>query len=558
MSLEIYAGPSAGQKTTALAAITAAIYGYIETVADGGKDLNREGLKAYLRAQFELMYPAYCSSLNFVLDLGANYLDAMIEPINAEFRRIRAAADHPVPIAPADAVAAVYRMQGEARRLSAELTTFYANTPREVGDVIAAYLRDNNIEAEIPDGVTRTIEDRVYLATFVTDRSEESAPSPISTMVELDQNDTCTVGMPAVPAGRFITHWRAYRSADGSAGADFELVPNPADEKGWPIATTSFTDSLKANELQEVCPTGLWLEPPADLRHIKAGPEGVNAGHTKNTWYCTVPFKPYAWLLGKGKTTDFPIVGHAAMDQGWLILTQGRPYLISGTDPFSMTSRKLDSTQACTSAEGIVEISGGAAYPSPDGICVADAAGNIQVVTEGLFKPEQWDALDPTSIRAVEHEGYYIFAYTGNGGGVYALHLKTGRLAKRDLTGSAFYRDLLTDSLFMATGTTVKRLYAGATKRTGIWRTKRADIGETGFAWLQVNGVLDAAVTVRIYAWDTVTKAMVLWDTAVLTDDVPVRVAEGTSDKWEIEVESATTSVVEVILASSVEELQQA
>jgi hypothetical protein len=554
MSLEIYVGPSAGQKTTALASITAAIYGYIEDAADGGKDLNREGLKAYLRAQFELMYPSYCSSLFYALDIGTNYVDQMIEPILAEFRKIRAAAEHPVPIQPADAVAAVYRMQGEARRLSADLTAYYANTPREVGDVIANYLRDNDIEANLPDGVQRLIESRAYITTFVTDRSEESAPSPASELIDLDQNDTVAVTRPAYTSGRNITHWRVYRSNSSSNGAAYQMVPNPSDAKGWLIASTTITDDLKAAELQEVCPTATWDEPVATLQGIKAGPNGVNAGYEGNNWWPCEPYVPYAWPREYGITTDFPIVGHAVVGQSWVVLTRGRPYQISGADSASMLARKLDFNQACVAKRGIVEVTGGVVYPSPDGLCLIDEVGNGRILTGEHFSKTQWEALVPSSIFAAEVDGCYVFHYdTGSATGTYSLRLADGKLTTLDVAGSTFYRDLFTDVVYAAEGTAIKAIMRGATRRTGTWKSKRIVLAQpTGFAWLQVDSSFESAVTVKIYADGT------LWHTAAVTTVDPVRLPVGRYRDWEVQVESAAEAVTSVLLAGHTAELQAA
>jgi hypothetical protein len=552
MSLEIYSGQSDAQQATAVAAIKLALAGFIETIADGGKDLNREAAKAYLHEQFLLMVAGGYCGMNIALDYGTNYVDTMLAPIEAELRKIRAAADHPVAVSPADAVAAVYRMQGEARRLSAELTAYYANTPREVGDVIVNYLRDNNIEANLPDGVTRAVVNRAVIVTFVTDRSEESAPSPVSALVEMDQNDTLTITRPAYTSGRNITHWRPYRSASANNGAAFRLIPNPADEKGFAIATTSITDDLKDEELQEECPTTMWAEPRADMEGIKAGPNGVNAGYVDNNWCPCEPYVPYAWPREYEVTTDFPIVGHAVVDQGWVILTRGKPYLVAGTDPAQMAARKLEFDQACVAKRGIVEVPGGVVYPSADGLCLIDSAGNGRVLTGELFTKEQWEALVPSSIFAAAHEGVYRFNYnTGSVSGTYELHLASGKLSTSDVAGSTFYRDLFTDVMYAAEGTAIKAIMRGATRRTGTWKSKRVVLASpANFAWLQVDSSFESAVTVKVYADGT------LWHTATVSTVEPVRLPQGRYREWEVQVESAASAVTSVILASTTAELR--
>lgn len=551
MSSIIYSG---GVQATAVAGIISAINARMETLPDGSIDLNRESLEAWLRDQFNQMASlGEAPSAGYVatLDVGA-LVRALSDAVRPETMQRRP--DYPHDITPETAIAAVSRMQGELRTLSAAVSAVYAKVPEQIGDTIVNYLDANNIQGKVPAGVTREVRDRSYIVTFVTDRGEESAPSPVSDPISLDQNDYATVQRPDAPVGRNIAWWRLYRSADGNARADFELVVNPGDVSGIPIVATTFPDTAKDNQLGETCRTGTWLEPPADLVHVKAGPNGINAGHTAQTWYCTVPYFNYAWVLERGKTTDYPIVNHAVVDQSWIVLTQGRPYLISGMDPTSMTSRKLDCTESCSAARSVVEVPGGVAYASPNGIVLIDAAGNYRIMTADHFEKPQWEAMNPASIYASYHDGCYVFGFTGNGGGFYSLHLGTGKLQKRTMAGSAFFRDLPTDALFMAEGTTIKRVFGSTSRKTGLWRSKRVVLNTTGFKFVRAVSTFDAPVTVRIYANDD-TDTMALWDSVVLTDRGAQILREGTAERWELEVESSAQSVSAVVLATSVEEI---
>jgi hypothetical protein len=54
-----------------------------------------------------------------------------------------------------------------------------------------------NVAPDISQGVTLLEENRAYIVTYVTDRGEESAPSPASELIECDQNDTVDITVPA-------------------------------------------------------------------------------------------------------------------------------------------------------------------------------------------------------------------------------------------------------------------------------------------------------------------------------------------------------------------------
>lgn len=85
----------------------------------------------------------------------------------------------------------------------------------------------------------RIVDPRFYFVTWVSDWNEESAPSPVTDMLEVDQNDSVTIMRPALPPYGNVVKWCIYRSNVGNSGTDFRLV------KELPIAQTiraSITD----------------------------------------------------------------------------------------------------------------------------------------------------------------------------------------------------------------------------------------------------------------------------------------------------------------------------
>lgn len=401
--------------------------------------------------------------------------------------------------------------------------------------------------ASNPDGLvtvtTRILEDRFYIQTFVTDWDEESAPSPVSTIVTLDQNDTVALTLASPPSGRHITKSRIYRTNVGSASAAFQFVAE--------VTGTSYTDSKKGAELGEVCPTLTWAEPPSNLQGLVGMPNGIMAGFFGNTVCFCDPYHPYAWPVEYQITTEYPIVGLAVYGQTLVVGTRGNPYLMSGADSASMSALKLDANQACVSRRSMVTTDAGVIYASPDGLCLANPSG-VKCVTNGdaggqpIWVREDWQALNPSSIIAAEHEGIYVFLYSG---GCYALG--DGKLVRLDITGSALYMDKVTDMLYVASGTSILGAFLSG-RRTGLWRSKRFMLSQhAAYAWVQLAGDYSAAATVRIYADGA------LFHTATLSSNTPQRVPPGRFKEWEVELES-TARVTELTLASSTAELQAA
>ncbi|MFG0786149.1 hypothetical protein ACF8OE_11175, partial [Delftia tsuruhatensis] len=109
--------------------------------------------------------------------------------------------------------------------------------------------------------VERVVDSRFYVVAFVTDWGEESEPSPISDMLEVDQNDTVTIQRPQAMTGeqhaaRHVVKWRIYRSNASAAAAAWQLVQE------LQISVASFLDDKKGEELDSLQPQFTWAAPP--------------------------------------------------------------------------------------------------------------------------------------------------------------------------------------------------------------------------------------------------------------------------------------------------------
>lgn len=417
----------------------------------------------------------------------------------------------------------------------------------------------------------RIVDTRFYVVTFVTDWGEESAPSEPSDLLEMDQNDVPTITRPnstrvgSALAGANIATWRLYRSNTGTQTAAFQFV----DE--MPIATLSYADSKKAEQLGEVCPTLTWEPPPyrADMqnsnypkpvvgtnpymRGLVGMPNGIMAGFFDNTLAFCEPYVPYAWPLEYQITTEFPIVGLGVFGQTLFVGTTGNPYFVTGADSASMSAQKLDAPQSCASARSIVPVQGGVLFVSPDGLCAADPGG-VKVVSDGLFAREDWQKLNPSTMFAASHENIYYLWYTGQGGGCLTFDLASKKLGRIDLPATAAFTDMLNDTLYVVNGTALSAVFGGATRRTGKWKSGRLTLPQqTPMAWMAVHGEQSVAdpVTVRWYGDG------VLRHTASFTNLNPQRLPPGRWLEHEIEVESSAR-VTRVVVAGNTQELQQA
>jgi hypothetical protein len=567
MVTRVYA---AGVKATAIANIKADIAGYISTNANGEQVLDTDGLRTYLEAQFqaisttpEYVAPADASS-SMTAALSAP-VTSLVSNLNAQINVARwsTRSDWPIDIkylTGGELVSAIRAGVEELKSLSLAVTSHYEQFAWRLLELVDVYFTAAGLDAGAPEGVVRLMDTRYYIHTFVTDKGEESGPSAVSEVVRPDQNDTVTVGRAVVPSGRNITYWQVYRSASGNEGDGFQLIPNPSNILGWPVATTAITDDLDPTELQGTCRTLTWSEPPAALKGIISGENGGGAGFAGNDWCPWVNFYPYAYRVQDRKSTEHPIVAQGIINSTYVVLTRGHPYFITGTDSTAMSADPKREGQACLAARGVVSMLGGVVYPGPDGLIFATLHGFKTItgpVEQGgydLYTKEEWEALNPSTIFAAELEGCYVYSF-GTGGAVYSLNIATGKLTKLDVTASAFYRDPLTDRLYAATGTTITALLASATRRTAVWESKDVMMADhPSLSWLRVRSDFTAngqaaTVTVKYYGND------VLIHTKALSDRKPVRLPAGKFDRIKIRIES-TARVTDLTACSTTRELQ--
>jgi hypothetical protein len=405
------------------------------------------------------------------------------------------------------------------------------------------------IAAERLTGVdpARSIQTRFYLVTFVTDRDEESAPSPPSAEQTVDQYSGTVVSLPTVPSGRFVQKWRIYRSASTAELTTFQFVTE------LPISTTTYADEVSNEALREMIPTVGWDEPVTGLKGLVGIPNGIMAAFKENTIHFCEPYAPYAFPPAYQITTQYPIVGLGVFGQTLFVGTTGSPYLISGSDSASMSSIQLESTQSCVSRRSIASVPGGVLYASPDGLCFVDNSG-VRVVTRALFTREDWQKLKPESMFGTAHEDIYYFFYdTGTVRGAFAYDTTLNKLGTVGgfTNVTALYVDREADEFFANDGTSVNKLFS-AGLRTAVWKSPLITLpAQTPLAWLKVYGGQSSGtpVIIRWYADGA------LRHTATLTNIEPVRLPPGRWLEHEIEVESAAR-VTKLVLTSSTQELQ--
>ena len=389
-----------------------------------------------------------------------------------------------------------------------------------------------------------------YVTTIVDAWGAEGPPSDPSASTELGPGFSVTVtvpGVPTHPSGG--SNWnlgvgaltRIYRSNTGTSGSGYQFLADIA------YGTPTYVDTIASDDLQEYLPSATWIAPPDDdatlnpdgpLQGLIDLPGGILAGFAGNTVCVSEPYLPNAWPLAGRFTTSADVVGIAAVASGVLVVTEDRPYLLSGYSSEAMVITALESPQSCVSGESLVDMGGVAVYASPDGLVLSDGR-EIQVVSSEWIRREEWQAsFDPTTIRAALYEGLYVAFYGDAADGTgFVFNPQAAAKGLMPITGKVecFYRDALTDQLFVgynSTGTTwrVGEFNAG-TDNTFSWASKEFMTPRPlGFTWARVQAD-GYPVTM------TVTADGVLRDTITVSSDAGFRLRGGYKAKqWELSV----------------------
>ena len=356
--------------------------------------------------------------------------------------------------------------------------------------------------AAVPSGVGGSGDDRAitYVWTLLSDWGEESIPSPASTVADAMNGETvaltgmtlvwqaattyavgesvyavgdegvdylykCVVaGMTAgvePPWGTEVdgdtidggVTWRCYRDNiaskniyrynTGNEYGNFELVTTIA------VTATTYDDSTEDDDLGVVLPSETWDPPLSELSGLTFISNGIIAGFVGKDLYFCEAYRPWTFPTAHMLSLESTIVSIEGVGAGTAVVTtEGRPYLVTGTDPASMTPIRLPSPKACVSKRGTVAYGTGAIYPAADGLVVINAE-QADVITKNHVAVKEWAEFYPATLHGYVHDDKYFGFYNsgGNEGGL-VLDLISGEFTTLSFYAPAAYVDPQTDTLY--------------------------------------------------------------------------------------------------------------
>lgn len=319
-------------------------------------------------------------------------------------------------------------------------------------------------------------ETRYYCETYVTAYGEEGPPGPASADVEITApGSSVTLSLAAPPAGNYnITRRRIYRTVTTTSDAEFLEVVE------LDIAVTSYVDSLASDELTATLETEDYLMPPDNMIGLCAMNNGISVGFAGNEIMFSMPYLPYAWPDAYKLSTYDNIVAIASVDTAVVAGTEGVPVVFSGITPSNISDKPVQLNQACLSKRSMVSMLGFVLYAGPAGIVKVTATGAGSVATANVMTREQWQAFNPSTVRAWSVGGNYIglYDYDGDGDGVYdtvrgfIYDPNNNDLRRLTNTFDAAYADPQSDLLYVAKGDELWISQASQTPLSMRWRSK--------------------------------------------------------------------------------------
>lgn len=403
-----------------------------------------------------------------------------------------------------------------------------------------------NKEDGTPGAWEGEVQTYFYTYTYVNDWGWESAAAPPAQADKVtDQTAQLYVHLP--PGGNFIDKIRIYRTQSGLQNAtDFYFLREISAREN------QTQDDNRA--LGELLPTRNWIAPPDDLTFLTPLWNGMAAAISDNAVRFSEPYATYAWPAEYDIIPpDAKPVALGVFGQTLLVLTTGKPLLVSGSAPDSMDQAPMDFAQACVSPESVVSLGPGVVWASDDGLCFY-GTGGPRILTANVMTREDWQALKPSTIVGKLYEGLYFGSYDDGSGQRKGFMINPAQPAGiyfLDRGYEAMHLDELQDQLYVLDGTSVQRWDAGTAFMTFRARSKIFHMPKPlNMACAEV--VADTyPVTARFFA-DGVLK-----HTQTVANRNPFRLPSGfRAFDWQVEVEGQNP-VQGVAIATSVEELSQ-
>lgn len=211
----------------------------------------------------------------------------------------------------------------------------------------------------------------------------------------------------------------------------------------WGESGFSFTDDFDPNLLFTSLRTDEYDPPPEDLQGLKTIQNNILCGFVGKELYFSEADNPHAWPEEYITTLDYNIVAVEPLSGvGVLVLTEGYPFLLSGSSPGSFSVQRIDALYPCLTARGVVSMSYGVVWPTSIGLASYSASGGARIVTDALYEHDTWnEEFELDEFVAVFYEDSYFASHSG-GSIIFKYNQENGgNFVNCDAMFTAMYND---------------------------------------------------------------------------------------------------------------------
>lgn len=200
-----------------------------------------------------------------------------------------------------------------------------------------------------------------------------------------------------------------------TAGTLYHDVSESLDDSAryWGDANYNFTDDFLVSSLETIIPSEEYDPPPENMKGLLTAHNNILVGFFANQLCFSFPDTPHAWPEKYRLTFESDIVAIAAQSGYILVLTDEYPYSVSGNDPATMVSARLDTLYPCYSKKSVVNMGYGVVWATHGGLASWSPNTGIDLITKFVHDWDTWnDALDPTTVVGHYYDGKYFGSHS--------------------------------------------------------------------------------------------------------------------------------------------------
>lgn len=244
-------------------------------------------------------------------------------------------------------------------------------------------------------------------------------------------------------------------STSASAGTLFHDVSELASSTAryWGDGSYDFTDDFLVTGLSTLLPSEDYDPPPATMQGLITAHNNILVGFFGNQLCFSFPDKPHAWPEKYRLTFDADIVAIQAVSGYILVLTEEYPFQVSGNDPATMVSARIDTLYPCYSKRSVLNMGYGVVWATHGGLAVWSPATGVDLITKFVHDWDTWNAaLDPTTIVGHYYDGKYFGSHS-TGSFIFERDDKVGGyFVQVQYKFSAAYSDPQTGTMYYTAG----------------------------------------------------------------------------------------------------------